>query len=111
MARLIDLGGAPVNEAERFVIKLLLDHLPAEWSVIPNASLPDPRTGHAYEYDAIVVGDFAIFVVEVKGWRGMVRQLGLADWQLDNGRVERNPLPLADQKARVLASHVKKAMG
>ncbi len=111
MARLIDLGGAPVNEAERFVIKLLLDQLPADWSVVPNASLPDPRTGHAYEYDAIVVGDFAIFVVEVKGWRGIVHQIGRGDWQLDNGRVERNPLPLADQKARVLASHVKKAMG
>jgi hypothetical protein len=111
MARLIDLGGAPVNEAERIVIRLLLDRLPADWSVIPNASLPDPRTGHAYEYDAIVVGDHAIFVVEVKGWRGTVRQLGRGDWQLDNGRVERNPLALADQKARVLASHVKKAMG
>ncbi|MEZ4361604.1 MAG: protein kinase [Kofleriaceae bacterium] len=111
MARLIDLGGAPVNEAERFVIKLLLDQLPADWSVIPNASLPDPRTGHAYEYDAIVVGDFAIFVVEIKGWRGVVHQIGRGDWQLDNGRIERNPLPLADQKARVLATHVKKAMG
>ncbi len=111
MARLIDLGGAPVNEAERFVIKLLLDQLPAEWSVIPNASLPDPRTGHAYEYDAIVVGDFAIFVVEIKGWRGVVHQIGRGDWQLDNGRIERNPLPLTDQKARVLATHVKKAMG
>lgn len=111
MARLIDLGGAPVNDAERVVIRLLLDQLPADWSVIPNTSLPDPRTGHAYEYDAIVVGDHAIFVVEVKGWRGVIRQLGRADWQLDNGRVERNPLPLADQKARVLATHVKKAMG
>lgn len=110
MARLLDLGGAPVNETERVVIRLLLDRLPADWGVIPNASLPDPRTGHAYEYDAIVVGDHAIFVVEVKGWRGLIRQLGRADWQLDNGRVERNPLPLADQKARVLASHVKKAM-
>lgn len=110
MARLVDLGGAPVNESERIIIRLLVERLPADWSVIPNASLPDPRTGHAYEYDAIVVGDHAIFVIEVKGWRGVIRQLGRGDWQLDNGRVERNPLPLADQKARVLASHVKKAM-
>ena len=109
MAHLIDLGGAPVNEAERVIIKLLADRLPGTWSVIPNASLPDPRTGHAYEYDAVVVGGHAVYVVEVKGWRGLIRQLGQADWQLDNGRVERNPLPLADQKARILASHVKKA--
>jgi len=48
-------------------------------------------------------------VVEVKGWRGTIKQLGQSDWQLDSGRIERNPLPLADQKARVLASHLKDA--
>ncbi len=107
MAKLVDLGGAPVNAAEREVIRRLCEELPGGWSVIPNASLPDPRTGHSYEYDAICVGPHAVYVVEVKGWRGHVRQLGQADWQLEGGRVERNPLTLTDQKARVLASHLK----
>ncbi len=110
MARLVDLGGSPVNEAEREVVALLLRDLPAGWSVIPNASLPDPRTGHSYEYDAICVGPHVVYVVEVKGWRGRVRQLGQADWQLEGGRVERNPLNLTDQKARVLASRLKAAV-
>jgi serine/threonine protein kinase len=110
VAKLVDLGGAPVNEAEREVVALLLRDLPAGWSVIPNASLPDPRTGHSYEYDAICVGPHVVYVVEVKGWRGRVRQLGQGDWQLEGGRVERNPLNLTDQKARVLASRLKAAV-
>jgi serine/threonine protein kinase len=107
VADLIDLGGGPVNRTEHELVQRLLKELPSGYSVIPNASLPDPRTGHAYEYDAIVVAPHAVYVVEMKGWRGTIRQLGQADWQLDGGRVERNPLPLADQKARVLASHLR----
>lgn len=109
MAELIDLGGGPVNPTEREIIRLLVKGLPKGWSVIPNASMPDRRTGHPYEYDAIVVGPHAVYVVEVKGWRGTIRQLGQSDWQLEGGRIERNPLPLADLKARVLASHLKDA--
>ena len=111
MARRVDLGTGPVNATERDIVRRLVDELPATgWTVIPNASLPEPRTGHAYEYDAIVVGPHAIYVVEVKGWRGTLRELSRADWMLEGGRVERNPLPLADQKARVLASHLRKAV-
>lgn len=109
MAELFDLGGCPVNPTEREIIRLLVKGLPKGWSVIPNASMPDRRTGHPYEYDAIVIGPHAVYVVEVKGWRGTIRQLGQSDWQLEGGRVERNPLPLADLKARVLASHFKEA--
>lgn len=109
MAKLVDLGGAPVNQSEREIIELLIRDLPKAWSVIPNATIPDQRTGHAYEYDAIVIGSYAVYVVEVKGWRGTIRQLGQADWQLGNGRIERNPLPLADLKAKVLATHLKNA--
>jgi serine/threonine protein kinase len=110
VAKLVDLGGEPVNAAEREVLRRLVADLPAGWSVIPNASLPHPSTGHSYEYDAICVGPHAVYVVEVKGWRGRVRQLGQADWQLEGGRVERNPLTLADQKARVLATRLKSAV-
>lgn len=106
MAQLIDLGGAPVNQAERDIIDLLV-RLPGSWAVAPNVNLPDPRTGHPYEYDAIVIGPHAVYVVEVKGWRGQIRQLNRHEWQLQNGRVVTNPLPLTDQKARVLSSTIK----
>lgn len=106
MARLIDLGGAPANRSEAEIIQRLSALLPSPWVVIPNASVSD-RSGHAYEYDAIVVGPHAVYVVEVKGWRGTIRQLSHAEWQLAHGRIERSPLPLADQKARVLKSILK----
>ena len=60
MARLVDLVRAPVNESERTVVSLLLDQLPDRWTVVPNASLSDPRTGHAHECDAIVVAGHPI---------------------------------------------------
>lgn len=109
MARLIDLGGEPVNQSEREIVQILVQELPKDWAVIPNASLPDANTGHAYEYDAIVVAAHAVYVVEVKGWRGVISQISQSDWQLESGRIERNPLLLADLKAKVLASVLKQA--
>ncbi|MFO7561499.1 MAG: protein kinase [Enhygromyxa sp.] len=108
MAQLIDLGGGPVNRSEREIIELLIRDLPGGWSIAPNANLPDPRTGHPYEYDVIVIGPHAIYVVEIKGWRGQIRQLNRHEWQLSGGEVVRNPLPLLDHKARVLASEVRR---
>lgn len=109
MAKLVELGGGPVNPTEREIVQRLVAELPASWRVIPNASLPDPRSGHAYEYDAIVVGPHAVYVVEVKGWRGTIRALSQADWQIGTAKFEKNPLPLADQKARVLATLLRRA--
>jgi serine/threonine protein kinase len=110
MAQLVDLGGSPANPMERETITRLVRALPSVgWSVIPNASLPDRATGHAYEYDAIIVAPHAVYAVEMKGWGGRIRQLGQADWERGNGRIEKNPLPLIDLKARVLASTLKSA--
>lgn len=106
MAQLIDLGGAPVNQAERDIFDLLR-RLPNGWSVAPNVNLPEPQTGHAYEYDAIVIGPHAVYVIEVKGWRGQIQQLNRNEWQLQNGRVVTSPLPLADLKARILSSAIR----
>ncbi|KIG19089.1 protein kinase [Enhygromyxa salina] len=108
MAQLIDLGGGPVNQSEREIFEILVRDLPGSWAVAPNVNLPHPRTGHAYEYDAIVIGPHAVYVVEIKGWRRQIRQLNREEWQLSGGQVVRNPLSLTDQKARVLASEIKR---
>ena len=107
MARLVEVGGAPVNRAERDVVARLVRDLPEAWHVIPNVDIHDGRSGHAYECDAIVVGPPGVCIVEIKGWRGTIRSRTHADWQLDDGKFVSNPLKVTDHKARVLASHVK----
>ena len=110
MAKLVELGRGPVNASEREIVARLVRDLPGRaYTVIPNATLPDPRTGHGYEYDVIVVTPHAVYAVEVKGWDGEVRALSRADWQLDSGTVVQNPLPLIDNKSRVLATLIKGA--
>ena len=107
MAQLVEVGPGPVNESERKIVKLLVDGLPDSYRVIPNVTLKDRRRGQHYEYDVIVLTGHAVYVVEVKGWRGRVRALSRSEWQLPGGRYVSNPLPLNDNKARVLASQLK----
>lgn len=109
MARLVDLGGAPANDHEREVVALLQRQLPGAYTLIPNVSLPEPRTGHAYEYDVIVVAPHAVYVAELKGWRGRIREQNRSTWVLRGGKRVANPLPLTDNKARILKSLLSKA--
>ncbi|MCB9662372.1 MAG: protein kinase [Sandaracinaceae bacterium] len=102
MATLVELGAGPVNESERAVVRRLVDELPHYYRVFPNVTFRDQRHGHAYEYDVVVLTGHAAYVVEVKAWRGPIRAVNRRDWQLSNGRFVRNPLPLNDQKARIL---------
>lgn len=106
MARLIELGGRPVNEAERLVVEHLVERLPGYFCVAPNLTLTVPRTGHRYEYDIVVLTGHGVYVVEVKGWRGTTHAIDRAKWQRGGGRYIDNPLPLVDAKAKVLASHL-----
>lgn len=108
MATLVELGPGPVNETERDVVRRLVDELPHYYRVFPNLTFRDRRNGHAYEYDVVVLTGHAAYVVEVKGWRGPIRSVNRRDWQLSSGRFTRNPLPLNEQKARVLKSVLEK---
>lgn len=106
MAHLIELGGRPVNEAERVVVEHLVERLPDYFYVAPNLTLPVPHTGHRYEYDVVVLTGHAVYVVEVKGWRGSTRAINRTQWQRGDGRYIDNPLTLVDAKAKVLATHL-----
>jgi serine/threonine protein kinase len=103
MARLIGPPGGegPANEGERRVIVRLVENLPEGWIVIPNIEIPD-RWRPAFEYDAIVIGSHAVYVVEIKD--GRVPISGDEREWLVNGRSERSPVASAGQKARVLKS-------
>lgn len=63
--------GQPAHDAERQAIRFLVEGLPADHTVYGNPWLVE-RTGVIYELDAVVVAPRAVFVVEIKSYRGRV---------------------------------------
>ncbi len=105
MARLITITGsdAPVNEGERRVVELLVEQLPQQYLVLPNAEIAD-RGGQRFEYDVIVVAPHAVYVIEVKDWHGQI--LGDEREWLVNGNTRRAPQLTVERKARILKSRL-----
>ncbi|MBY5920504.1 NERD domain-containing protein kinase family protein [Ferrimonas balearica] len=103
MAKQIRFGD-PVNESERWAFKLLAEELPDEYLLLTNIEIPT-QTGQALEVDALVIGQWGIYVVDVKGYIGQL-EAGQHAWQLD-GRDVDNSLAKANYVARVLAGRFK----
>ncbi|WP_025821720.1 NERD domain-containing protein kinase family protein [Shewanella marina] len=103
MAKHISFG-TPVNEAERWAFGVLADELPEDYFLLTNIEIPT-KSGQAMEVDALVVGEWGVYVVDVKGYIGHLNA-GLHAWSLD-GRDVDNSLSKANYVARVLAGKVK----
>ena len=103
MAKHISFG-EPVNDAERWAFKLLTDELPPDYVLLTNIEIPTP-SGQALEVDALVVGEWGVYVVDVKGYIGRL-EAGQHAWALD-GRDVDNSLAKANYVARVLSGKLK----
>lgn len=103
MARHIPFSEA-VNDAERWAFKLLSDELPENYILLTNIEIPT-HSGQALEVDALVVGEWGVYVVDVKGYIGHL-DAGLHSWSLD-GRDVDNSLSKTNYIARVLAGKLK----
>ncbi|MGS0728524.1 nuclease-related domain-containing protein, partial [Shewanella sp. 0m-11] len=68
MARMISFG-TPVNDAERWAFSLLADELPEDYILLTNVEIP-AKSGQAMEVDALVIGEWGVYVVDVKGYIG-----------------------------------------
>ena len=93
--------GAPENDSETKAIRALAEVLPERFMIFHNFELTTGR-GLPYEYDIAVVGDFAVWHVEVKGYHGRIKGDRL-QWVFENGYVQPSPIPLANKKSKVLA--------
>lgn len=101
MARIHRIG-EPENASEAKAIRTLGEVLPDGYFVVHNFELTTGR-GLPYEYDVVVIGPYAVWHVEVKGYRGEIK--GDAQvWQFENGGVVPSPIPLANKKTKILAS-------
>jgi len=92
--------GAPTNQSEREGIRQLRDQLPDHYTVIGNFELQLPRRKNTLEYDALVIGEWGIYAVEIKGWGGLIEG-NMSKWHLEWGRVE-NPFIRTETKAKAL---------
>lgn len=96
--------GEPAHDAERQALRCLVEGLPSTFTVYGNAWLVE-RTGVIYELDAIVVAPFAVFVVEIKSYRGRIEGTD-HDWYIPNPIP--SPLKLNRLTAQALKSLLKR---
>ncbi|AFE10403.1 serine/threonine protein kinase [Corallococcus coralloides DSM 2259] len=103
-AKFIQIG-EPAHDAERQALRFLVEGLPESFTVYGNAWLVE-RSGVVYELDTVVVAPHAIFVVEIKSYRGRIEGTD-NDWWLPEKI--RSPLKLNRITSQVLKSHLKNA--
>lgn len=93
--------GMPENDSERRAIAFLAEHLPGDdYVLFHNLELPN-SAGFPYEYDMVLVGEYAVYAIEVKHYGGTIAG-NETEWELESGRVLQSPVPLANKKARIL---------
>lgn len=66
--------GEPVNDAERLAIAHLRDHLPNTYTIFHNFEIL--RDGETFEVDVAVLAPHALYLVDVKGTRGLIDVYG-----------------------------------
>lgn len=98
MATVIPVGD-PVNEAERQAIAYLRDHLPASYLVLHNFEVP--RDGENFEVDIAIIAPHAVYLVDVKGTRGLIDVYG-PKWYPEGRQPFTSPLAKLRGHARVI---------
>jgi serine/threonine protein kinase len=88
MATVIPIG-EPVNEAERQAIASLRDHLPASYLILHNFEIA--RDGETFEVDVAIIAPHAVFLVDVKGTRGLIDVYG-SKWYPEGRQAFSSPL-------------------
>ena len=73
MATVIPIG-EPVNDAERIAIAYLRDHLPNGYLIFHNFEIQ--RRDETFEVDIAVLAPHALYLVDVKGTRGLIDVYG-----------------------------------
>lgn len=74
MAKVLDGSGLPVNEAERQAIAHLRDFLPSNYLILHNFEII--RNGETFEVDIAIIATHAVYLVDVKGTRGLIDVYG-----------------------------------
>lgn len=104
--RLIRFGDATPNEEK--VLKFLDSNLPPEYKILSGLRISDPSRGEV-EYDVVVFGEMAVYVLEIKNYGGVIR--GDAQfWELENPlKTVRSPFSQLGLQCSIFVSRLKEA--
>lgn len=102
-ARFISIG-EPAHDAERQALRFLVEGLPTDYTVYGNAWLVE-RSGVIFELDAVIVAPHAVYVVEIKSYRGRIDGTD-HDWYIPYPVP--SPLKLNRLTAQALKSQLKR---
>ncbi len=78
-AKFINVG-EPAHDAERQALRFLVEGLPDDYSVYGNPWLVE-RTGSMLELDAVITSPHAVYIVEIKSFRGRIEGTD-SDWYI-----------------------------
>lgn len=101
MARVRPVG-EPANEAEREVIRTLAEKLPRDYIVLHNLQVGEQPRGRPVELDVVVIGEHAVYCIEVKDWHGAI-QGNAYEWSLAPDDRRPSPLGQVNVKARIVS--------
>jgi serine/threonine protein kinase len=98
MAAVVPIG-EPVNDSERQAIAYLRDHLPSSYIIFHNFEIR--RGGESFEVDLAVLTPHALYLVDVKGTRGLIDVYG-PKWYPEGRQPYTSPLLKLRSHARTL---------
>ncbi len=98
MAKILSVG-EPVNEAERQAIAYLRDCLPSSYLVLHNFEVV--RDGQPFEVDIAIIAPHAVYLVDVKGTRGLIDVYG-PKWYPEGRQPFSSPLAKLRGHARAI---------
>lgn len=98
MARVIAIG-QPTNDSEREAIAYLRDHLPNSVTLTHNFELKQGQ--ELYEIDIALLTPHSVFVIDVKGTRGLIDVYG-ARWYPEGRAPYHSPLAILRKHAKAL---------
>src|ERR1022692_336738 len=98
MATVIPIGD-PVNDAERRAIAHLRDNLPGSYLLLHNFEIQ--RGGEIFKVDLAVVAPHAVYLVDIKGTRGLIDVYG-PKWYPAGRQPYTSPLIKLRGHARIL---------
>lgn len=88
---------------ERAVAELLAKELPADWVLICNKQIQ--QGNYSRETDFICIGKRTVFVIEEKGWSGLIQ--GTENGWLVHGELRKSPINQCEMSAKMLAGVLK----
>lgn len=107
--RLIYFGDAFSNEEK--VLKFLDENLPPEYKILANLRISDPSLGEV-EYDAIILGKYAVYVLEIKNFGGLIKG-DAKNWEMldknNKNQSRKNPFLQLGRQVSILVSRLKDA--